>query len=332
VALAARRLGHVRHVAAHAHQTPPIPHGSIPRSFPGATPNPARGRRHAAPSDSGSSGHSERHTAGGKDHPDPPGRQAREPHHRRSAHLSPDVSRDRRRDGPSRNHRPPRRVRRSRARTPLPNRALRSARREARAARRRPRADRWTRRRRTSSHHGRTRRRRSGLMRQPRWQAGVPVPAGETPAWDELRSSASALPGLMLRLGEAEAGASSARAPGVRPQQARFGPSLLPALGRKRARGALLPAQSGSAIRMAASTAPGRKEVFLEAIFRIVARIQKPVVGSYRDGTYACSGAEASVIVSRLTPDQWHTSPNQAYGTSLPAARRSACSAASMCR
>jgi hypothetical protein len=83
---------------------------------------------------------------------------------------------------------------------------------------------------------------------------------------------------------------------------------------------ALLSAQSGSAMRMAASTAPGRKEVFLEAIFRIVSRIQKPVVGSYRDGTYACSGAEASVIVSRLTPDQWHTSPNQAYGTSLPAA------------
>ena len=64
----------------------------------------------------------------------------------------------------------------------------------------------------------------------------------------------------------------------------------------------------------------------------IVSRIQKPVVGSYRDGMYACSGAEASAIVSRLTPDQWHTSPNQAYGTSLPAARRSACSAASMCR
>ena len=50
-------------------------------------------------------------------------------------------------------------------------------------------------------------------------------------------------------------------------------------------------------MRMAASTAPGRKEVFLGAIFRIVSRIQKPVVG-YRDGTYACSGAEASVIVS----------------------------------
>ena len=33
-----------------------------------------------------------------------------------------------------------------------------------------------------------------------------------------------------------------------------------------------------------------------------------------------------------LTPDQWHASPNQAHGTSLPAARRSACSAPSMCR
>jgi hypothetical protein len=51
-------------------------------------------------------------------------------------------------------------------------------------------------------------------------------------------------------------------------------------------------------MRMAASASPGRKEVFLEAIFRIVSRIQKPVVGSYRDGAYACSGAEASVIVS----------------------------------
>ena len=70
--------------------------------------------------------------------------------------------------------------------------------------------------------------------------------------------------------------------------------------------------RGGSAMRMAASTAPGRKVVFLEANFRIVSRIQKPVVGSYRDGTCACSGAEASVIVSRLTPDQWHTSPNQA--------------------
>jgi hypothetical protein len=65
----------------------------------------------------------------------------------------------------------------------------------------------------------------------------------------------------------------------------------------------------------------GTKEVFLEAIFRMVSRIQKRVVGSYSDGTYACSGAEASVnrvsfdarSVARITePGLRHIAPRGA--------------------
>jgi hypothetical protein len=53
--------------------------------------------------------------------------------------------------------------------------------------------------------------------------------AAEASAWkveaktfemDELRSSASALPALSLCRGQADASASSARAPGVRPERA----------------------------------------------------------------------------------------------------------------
>ena len=48
-----------------------------------------------------------------------------------------------------------------------------------------------------------------------------------------------------------------------------------------------------------------------------------------RDG---CSRAEASVIVSRVTPHDRHTSPNRYYGTPLMARQRSPCSAPGVCR
>jgi len=51
-------------------------------------------------------------------------------------------------------------------------------------------------------------------------KAGVSAARDQTPAADELRSSASALPGLPLRPGQAEASASSESAPGVRPLRA----------------------------------------------------------------------------------------------------------------
>jgi hypothetical protein len=50
------------------------------------------------------------------------------------------------------------------------------------------------------------------------------------------------------------------------------------------------------------------------------------------DDTHACARAEAGAIVSRLTPHNRHTSPNQSYGTPLAAERRSRCSAVSVCR
>jgi hypothetical protein len=62
-------------------------------------------------------------------------------------------------------------------------------------------------------------------------------------------------------------------------------------------------------MRMAASTAPGRKEVFPEAISRIVLRIQKPVVGSYRDADRAEELADAVAVgraVERLLAARAH--------------------------
>ena len=47
----------------------------------------------------------------------------------------------------------------------------------------------------------------------------MPARARDTLAADELRTSAGAVPGLSLRPGEAEASASSPRAPGVRPER-----------------------------------------------------------------------------------------------------------------
>ena len=73
------------------------------------------------------------------------------------------------------------------------------------------------------------------------------VPVRGAPATDDLRSSASALPGVSLRSGEAEASASPARAPGVRPEEVRPATDARAlAFGRERVRGALLSARSRS--------------------------------------------------------------------------------------
>lgn len=50
------------------------------------------------------------------------------------------------------------------------------------------------------------------------------------------------------------------------------------------------------------------------------------------DGTDACSRAEASAIVSRLTPHDRHTPPNQSYCAPCAAWPRSPCSARRACR
>lgn len=65
------------------------------------------------------------------------------------------------------------------------------------------------------------RRAAGGACRFPLLRASVSQVAGETTGMDELRSSASAVPGRSLRAREAEASASSARAPGVRPERRR---------------------------------------------------------------------------------------------------------------